>query len=75
MKNDILFLGEELEFYIGRTFCISFVDGTSSLYTVDGFTSAADSDNELLSMEVHCDDYDAVVEVFENEIASLKIIE
>lgn len=75
MKKDILFLGKGLDFYIGRTFCISFIDGTSSVCTVDGFTSAADNDNGLLSMEGHCDDHDAVVEIFENEIASLKVIE
>lgn len=69
------FADASLADYAGKTVIIAFTDGEKMLCKVVGFTSSADNDNGVASIDVICDKYDAVVGISENEIETISLIE
>lgn len=59
--------------YVGKTVQITFTDGDEMTCKVLGYTSAANNNDNVATVDVLCDRFDASVEITESEIASIEL--
>ena len=74
MGIKIEFENERFEGYIGKIVKVVFTDDEEMICKVLGYTSAADTDDGIATVDVSCDKYEAVVEIPENEIVSIDFV-
>lgn len=60
--------------YVGKKVRLSFTDGEEMTGKVVGYTSAANNNDEVFTMELLSDKFNETVEIAENEIAAIEVV-